>query len=168
MKHTAVLLAGSRPGRDEFAASFGTDLKALIPVAGEPMVRRPVRALLASGQIGDVIVMTQAPERIAVPSGSQVRLTYEVGRPPVLAVRIQEVFGMRATPRVARGRVPVLLHLLGPNMRPQQITDDLESFWANTYPTVRGELRRRYPKHSWPDDPLSAEPMRGAKKRRPE
>jgi ATP-dependent helicase HrpB len=61
--------------------------------------------------------------------------------------------------------VPVLLHLLGPNMRPQQITDDLESFWANTYPKVRGELRRRYPKHSWPDDPLSADPMRGAKKR---
>jgi len=113
-------------------------------------------------------VEREAPERIGVPSGSQIKLTYEMGRPPVLAVRIQEVFGMRATPRVARGRVPVVLHLLGPNMRPQQITDDLESFWANTYPTVRGELRRRYPKHSWPDDPLSAEPMRGAKKRRPE
>ncbi|MBL8851145.1 MAG: DEAD/DEAH box helicase [Planctomycetaceae bacterium] len=109
----------------------------------------------------------EAPERIGVPSGSQIRLTYEAGRPPVLAVRIQEVFGLRESPRVARGRVPVLLHLLGPNMRPQQITDDLESFWANTYPKVRGELRRRYPKHSWPDDPLTAEPMRGAK-RRPE
>jgi ATP-dependent helicase HrpB len=114
------------------------------------------------------VVEREAPERIGVPSGSQIRLTYEVGRSPVLAVRIQEVFGMRETPRVARGRVPVLLHLLGPNMRPQQITDDLQSFWANTYPTVRGELRRRYPKHSWPDDPLDAEPMRGAKKRRPE
>lgn len=109
-------------------------------------------------------VEREAPERITVPSGSQIRLTYEFGRPPVLAVRIQEVFGLRATPRVARGRVPVLLHLLGPNMRPQQITDDLESFWANTYPTVRGELRRRYPKHSWPDDPLSAAPLRGAKR----
>jgi len=109
----------------------------------------------------------EAPERIAVPSGSQIRLAYEAARPPVLAVRIQEVFGLRESPRVARGRVPVVLHLLGPNMRPQQITDDLESFWVNTYPKVRGELRRRYPKHSWPDDPLSAEPMRGAK-RRPE
>ena len=110
-------------------------------------------------------VERDAPERISVPSGSQIRLTYEVGRPPVLAVRIQEVFGLRETPRIARGRVPVLLHLLGPNMRPQQITDDLESFWANTYPTVRGELRRRYPRHAWPDDPLSAEPLRGAKRR---
>ena len=83
-------------------------------------------------------------------------MTYEEGRPPVLAVRIQEVFGLRDTPRIAGGRVPVLLHLLGPNMRPQQITDDLASFWANTYPQVRKELRRRYPKHAWPEDPLTA------------
>jgi ATP-dependent helicase HrpB len=99
----------------------------------------------------------EAPERIEVPSGSLIAMTYEEGRPPVLAVRIQEVFGLADTPRVASERVKVLLHLLAPNYRPQQVTDDLASFWANTYPVVRKELRSRYPKHAWPDDPLSAE-----------
>lgn len=84
-------------------------------------------------------------------------LTYEPGRPPVLAVRIQEIFGWLTTPRIAGGRIPVLLHLLAPNHRPQQITDDLSSFWKNAYPIVRGELRRRYPKHAWPDDPYTAQ-----------
>jgi ATP-dependent helicase HrpB len=106
----------------------------------------------------------EAPERFAVPSGSHIGLTYEVGRPPVLAVRIQEVFGLRQTPRVAGGRVPVVLHLLAPNMRTQQITDDLESFWANGYPRVRKDLRARYPKHPWPEDPWTAEPTRRTKK----
>jgi ATP-dependent helicase HrpB len=100
----------------------------------------------------------EAPERLQVPSGSRLALRYEEGRPPVLAVRIQEVFGLRDTPRLAGGRVRVLLHLLAPNHRPQQVTDDLASFWANTYPQVRKELRARYPKHAWPEDPLSAEP----------
>src|SRR5206468_437974 len=102
-----------------------------------------------------------------VPSGSRVALRYEAGRPPVLAVRIQELFGLRATPRVAGGRVPVLLHLLAPNMRPQQVTDDLESFWSRTYPSIRNELRRRYPKHAWPEDPLSATPEHRPTKKRP-
>jgi ATP-dependent helicase HrpB len=100
----------------------------------------------------------EAPERLEVPSGSRVRLDYRGEEPPVLPVRIQEVFGWRATPRVAGGRVPVLLHLLAPNRRPQQVTDDLESFWANTYPQVRKELAGRYPKHAWPEDPLAAKP----------
>lgn len=98
----------------------------------------------------------EAPERITVPSGSRIRLIYETGRPPVLPVRIQEVFGLKQTPRIAGGRIPVLLHLLAPNMRPQQVTDDIASFWANTYPDVRKELKRRYPKHAWPENPLSA------------
>jgi ATP-dependent helicase HrpB len=98
----------------------------------------------------------EAPERITVPTGSRIRLVYEEGRAPILPVRIQEVFGLRQTPRVASGRIPVLLHLLAPNMRPQQVTDDLASFWANTYADVRKELKRRYPKHSWPEDPLTA------------
>ena len=102
----------------------------------------------------------EAPERIEVPSGNRITLRYEMGRSPVLAVRIQELFGLRETPRVAGGRVPVLLHLLGPNYRPQQVTDDLASFWANTYPQVRKELRARYPKHAWPEDPLTALPRR--------
>ncbi len=98
----------------------------------------------------------EAPDRIAVPSGSRVKLQYELGRPPVLAVRMQEVFGLAETPRVAGGRVPVLMHLLAPNMRPEQVTDDLSSFWSNVYPQVRKALRIKYPKHSWPDDPLTA------------
>ena len=101
-------------------------------------------------------VEREAPERLTVPSGNRIRLTYEAGRPPVLAVRIQEVFGWKQTPRIAGGRVPVLLHLLAPNMRPQQVTNDLASFWANTYSDVRKELKRRYPKHAWPEDPLTA------------
>ncbi len=107
-----------------------------------------------------------APERIEVPSGSKIRLQYELNRPPVLAVRMQEVFGMLQTPRVAGGRVPVLMHLLAPNMRPEQITEDLKSFWDNVYPTIRKSLRVRYPKHSWPDDPLTATPVARPGKRR--
>jgi len=98
----------------------------------------------------------EAPERIMVPSGSRIRLIYETDRPPVLPVRIQEVFGLKQTPKIASGRIAVVLHLLAPNMRPQQVTDDLASFWANTYPEVRKELKRRYPKHAWPEDPLTA------------
>ena len=102
----------------------------------------------------------QAPESITVPSGSKIRLGYEIGRAPVLAARIQELFGMRDSPRVAGGRVAVVVHLLAPNGRPQQVTDDLGSFWRNTYAEVRKELRARYPKHSWPEDPLTAPPQR--------
>ncbi len=102
----------------------------------------------------------EAPERIEVPSGSRILVHYEEGKPPVLAVRIQELFGMQETPRLAGGRVPVLLHLLAPNQRPQQVTDDLASFWTNVYPRIRKELRARYPKHAWPEDPLTALPQR--------
>jgi ATP-dependent helicase HrpB len=111
-------------------------------------------------------VEREAPERLAVPSGSRVALRYEPGRPPVLAVRVQELFGLRDTPRVAGGRVRVLLHLLAPNYRPQQVTDDLASFWANTYPLVRKELRARYPKHAWPEDPYTAAPEHRPRRRR--
>jgi ATP-dependent helicase HrpB len=99
-----------------------------------------------------------APPAITVPSGRQVRLNYEAGRPPVLAVRLQELFGWTETPRLARGRVPVLLHLLGPNNRPVQITNDLRSFWTTAYHQVRKDLRGRYPKHAWPEDPFRAQP----------
>jgi len=107
----------------------------------------------------------EAPVSLVVPSGSRLILDYEENRPPILAVRIQEIFGWRETPRVAGGRVPVLLHLLAPSNRPQQITDDLASFWANTYPRIRKELRIRYPKHSWPENPLSASPERRPKRK---
>lgn len=108
-----------------------------------------------------------APERIEVPSGSKITLDYVDGQPPILAVRIQELYGLADTPRVAGGRVPVTLHLLGPNMRCEQITTDLASFWANAYPIVRKDLRGRYPKHFWPEDPLHAQPESRPKKGRP-
>ncbi|MEZ5979415.1 MAG: ATP-dependent helicase HrpB [Planctomycetota bacterium] len=107
-----------------------------------------------------------APTHVEVPTGSRIRLAYEPGRPPVLAVRIQELFGLAETPRVGGGRVPVLLHLLAPNGRPQQVTDDLASFWRGAYHEVRKELRRRYPRHAWPDDPADAKPERRPKPRR--
>jgi ATP-dependent helicase HrpB len=97
-----------------------------------------------------------APESIPVPSGKQIRIQYDATRPPVLAVRLQELFGWKSTPRLAVGRVALVLELLGPNFRPVQVTDDLASFWANAYFQVRKDLKRRYPKHSWPDDPLTA------------
>lgn len=101
------------------------------------------------------LIDREAPERLTLPGGKRIGLTYEDGQRPILAVRIQDLFGWQQAPRIAGGRVGVLLHLLAPNMRPQQITDDLNSFWVNTYPNVRKELKLRYPKHSWPEDPLS-------------
>ncbi len=122
-----------------------------------------IQALLTPQQIQ--AIAREAPERLTVASGSQIALRYESDQSPVLAVRIQEVFGMKETPRVAGGRVPVVVHLLAPNMRPQQVTTDLGSFWRNTYPEVRKELRRRYPKHAWPEDPCVAKPQARSSKR---
>ena len=101
-------------------------------------------------------LQASAPQTLVIPSRRQVRLVYEPGKPPILAARVQELFGWTDTPRVARGRVPVLLHLLGPNNRPVQITNDLRSFWTTTYHQVRKDLRGRYPKHAWPEDPFQA------------
>lgn len=108
-----------------------------------------------------------APQKINVPSGSQIKLQYfPNGEPPVLAVRLQEVFGLADTPLVNEGQTSVLMHLLSPGFKPVQITSDLRSFWNNTYFEVRKELKRRYPKHSWPDDPWTEEAIRGVKKRK--
>jgi ATP-dependent helicase HrpB len=110
----------------------------------------------------------EAPERWKVPGGRHAELQYPDEGPPVLAARIQELFGLAEAPYVAGGRVQTLLHLLAPNGRPQQVTSDLGSFWENTYPQVRKELRARYPKHDWPEDPWDAEPRSavGRRKRR--
>jgi ATP-dependent helicase HrpB len=97
----------------------------------------------------------ECPEFLQVPSGSRIRLNYS-GPNPALEVRLQEVFGLSETPKIARGKLPLTLVLLGPNYRPVQVTQDLASFWKNGYPEVRKEMRSRYPKHSWPDDPLTA------------
>lgn len=107
-----------------------------------------------------------APTHLDVPSGSRVPLDYSDPARPILAVRLQEMFGATETPRVAGGRVPVLLHLLSPARRPVQVTQDLASFWANAYKAVKADLRGQYPKHYWPDDPLIAEPTARAKPRR--
>ncbi|WP_425435367.1 ATP-dependent helicase HrpB [Micromonospora pattaloongensis] len=107
-----------------------------------------------------------APERLTVPSGSRVRIDYTDPAAPVLAVKVQEAFGWRTAPRIADGRVPVLLHLLSPAGRPVAVTRDLASFWATGYPQVRAELRGRYPRHPWPEDPTTATPTRRAQPRR--
>ena len=109
---------------------------------------------------------TLAPERLEVPSGSRLRLRYPAEGAPYLAVRVQEVFGWEATPTIARGRQRIVLHLLNPAQRPLQVTEDLESFWTRTWPEVRGEMRSRYPKHRWPEDPRAAEPSRRTTQRR--
>jgi ATP-dependent helicase HrpB len=111
-------------------------------------------------------VQAEAPEEIALPGGRKVPVHYVEGKPPWIEVKIQLCFGWRETPRILGGRVPLQLHLLGPNGRPQQITNDLASFWATTYGEIRKELRRRYPKHDWPEDPLSAAASFNGLKRR--
>jgi ATP-dependent helicase HrpB len=106
-----------------------------------------------------------APERIEVPSGSRVRVEYGDGQ-PVLAAKLQELFGWQESPRIAGGRVPLLVHLLSPAGRPAAVTADLASFWRDGYRSVRAELRGRYPKHPWPEDPTTAEPTRRTNARR--
>lgn len=103
-----------------------------------------------------------APTTITVPTGSKIKVEYRQGaEQPILRVRLQECFGMQATPRINGGKQPVLMELLSPGFKPVQLTQDLQSFWENTYFEVRKELRRRYPKHSWPDNPLEAPAVRG-------
>jgi ATP-dependent helicase HrpB len=106
-----------------------------------------------------------APQTLTVPTGSRIHLEYGSAVQPVLAVRLQEMFGQSETPTVGGGKVKVLIHLLSPAGRPLAVTQDLPSFWKNAYPEVRKEMRGRYPKHHWPDDPLAAEPTRRAKLR---
>ncbi|MFB7722456.1 ATP-dependent helicase HrpB [Nocardia sp. NPDC056100] len=105
-----------------------------------------------------------APERLEVPSGSRIRLDYS-GDTPILAVKVQEIFGWAELPRLAEGRVPILLHLLSPAQRPIAVTADLASFWQNGWPQVRAELRGRYPKHAWPEDPAAMPAHRGTARR---
>jgi ATP-dependent helicase HrpB len=105
-----------------------------------------------------------APTQMRVPSGSNHRIDYTV-EPPVLAVKLQEMFGCSDTPRIAAGRVALMVHLLSPARRPLQVTQDLASFWQNGYIEVKKEMRGRYPKHPWPDDPASAQPTRHTKRR---
>lgn len=124
---------------------------------------QPLHALLSWEQSRQL--ERWAPTHLTVPSGSNVRVEYDTPDLPVLAVRLQEMFGCKDTPRLIDGKIPVMLHLLSPAKRPVQVTRDLASFWANAYQDVRKELRGRYPKHSWPDDPLTAPPTAKTKRR---
>jgi ATP-dependent helicase HrpB len=114
-----------------------------------------------------------APTHIAVPSGRSVALEYAAEQrpgdiaPPVLSVKLQELFGLSETPRVAGGRVPVVIHLLSPAGRPVQVTRDLANFWRTGYPEVKKDLKGRYPRHPWPDDPLTAVATAKTKRRSP-
>ncbi len=108
----------------------------------------------------------EAPSHITVPSGSRIAVDYLAGETPVLAVKLQELFGWQETPRIAGGRVPLTIQLLSPAGRPVQVTQDLAGFWRHGYAEIRKELRGRYPKHPWPEDPLTATPTRGVQPRR--
>ncbi|MEO6383113.1 MAG: ATP-dependent helicase C-terminal domain-containing protein, partial [Thermomonas sp.] len=113
---------------------------------------------------------SHAPIRMSVPSGMQRRIEYATdddGNPgsPVLAVKLQELFGLSETPRIAAGRVALTIHLLSPAGKPLQVTQDLAGFWARTYPEVRKEMKGRYPRHPWPEDPWNAMPTHRAKPR---
>jgi ATP-dependent helicase HrpB len=107
-----------------------------------------------------------APTHVTVPTGSRIPVDYSDPSAPVLAVRLQELFGLAETPSVAMGKVPLTLHLLSPARRPVQVTRDLAGFWRSSYFDVRRDLRGRYPNHEWPEDPLAAASTRRAKPRR--
>lgn len=111
------------------------------------------------------IMRTQIPEKIDVPSGSKIKVFYPADKNPYLEVRIQEIFGLMQTPKIYFSKVPVTLHLLGPNFRPVQVTSNLESFWQNGYPEVRKELRIKYPKHQWPENPADGVPEAKGRRR---
>lgn len=142
----AGALATARRRADLAAVDAGDALRALV---GWPL----------AGRIDEL-----APPRLTVPTGSAIAVDYS-GERPTLPVRVQEMFGATASPRI--GGVPVLLHLLSPAGRPAAVTDDLESFWDTGYPQVRAELRGRYPKHHWPEDPRAATPTRRTGRNRP-
>jgi ATP-dependent helicase HrpB len=152
-------------GPDELADLLGSATSGKRSL--EELRRMPLVPLL-QGRLEyplDRLFEQHAPDSLTVPSGSRVRLSYTKGDRPVLSARLQELFGWTDTPRVAGGRVPVLIHLLAPNYRPVQITDDLRSFWSTTYFQVRKDLRVRYPKHAWPEDPLTATPEAKGRRR---
>jgi ATP-dependent helicase HrpB len=122
-----------------------------------------LKARLSRDQVR--LLNERAPVSITVPSKSRITLDYSSGDQPILAVKLQELFGLADTPTVAGGRIKVLLHLLSPAGRPVQITQDLKGFWNIGYPLVKKDLKGRYPRHPWPDDPWNAAPTKRAKPR---
>jgi ATP-dependent helicase HrpB len=108
----------------------------------------------------------EAPTHLLVPSGSRIAIDYEAVEGPKVSVRVQELFGLDRHPTIAAGRVPLVLELLSPANRPVQITRDLPGFWRGSYAAVRSEMKGQYPRHPWPDDPVTAPATRRAKPRR--
>lgn len=137
-------------------------VRSLAGLAGVDIVP-PLKGMFSREQLKRI--EEGAPTQLTVPSGSRIPLRYAANEPPVLEVKLQELFGLAETPTVAWGRVPVVLHLLSPARRPVQVTSDLKGFWNGAYREVRKELKGRYPKHPWPEDPWSAVPTRHTKKR---
>ncbi|HZF97368.1 MAG TPA: ATP-dependent helicase HrpB, partial [Pseudoxanthomonas sp.] len=129
--------------------------KTRLDALGEEALAEPLKSQVDWAQRQSIDRL--APSRIAVPSGMERRIEYAHGQPPVLAVKLQELFGLADTPRVADGRIALTLHLLSPGGKPLQVTQDLRGFWERTYPEVRKEMKGRYPRHPWPDDPWSAQ-----------
>jgi ATP-dependent helicase HrpB len=131
-------------GRRSFAELRDADLPGALLARLEPKARAQLERL--------------APERVTLPGGRGVRVNYEAGKPPWIESRLQDFFGLAQGPALAGGRVPLVLHLLAPNQRAVQVTTDLAGFWIRHYPALRRELGRRYPRHAWPEDPLTAQP----------
>ncbi|WHZ21423.1 MAG: ATP-dependent helicase HrpB [Nitrospira sp.] len=150
------------PDLERWLGPFLTGLTSLAQVRRLDLMP-PLDSLLTRPQRQELDRL--APTHLIVPSGSRVRVDYEQGEVPVLAVRLQELFGCRETPLIAGGKVPVMVHLLSPAGRPVQVTKDLASFWCSAYQEVKKELRGRYPRHHWPDDPLAAQPTNRTKRR---
>lgn len=146
---------------DDWALPFMDGITRLAHLAGFPLAEA-LRFRLGHERLRRLDAAL--PVRLTVPSGSSIAIDYTPADAPVLAVKLQEMFGLAATPQLAGGRVPLRIHLLSPAQRPVAVTADLASFWKNGYPDVRKDLRGRYPKHPWPEDPLSAPPRRGAKR----
>ncbi len=148
---------------ETWLAPYLSNISSLVQLQGIDLTW-PLQAHLSQEQ--QHTLNTLAPTHLIVPTGSQIALDYSSSEIPILAVRLQEVFGMTTTPTLANGQIPVLIHLLSPAQRPVQVTQDLKSFWQTGYAEVKKELRGRYPKHFWPDDPLQAPPTRGKKNTR--
>lgn len=146
----------------DWLGPYLTGVRSLAGVA-EIDVLSPLKGLFSREQLKRI--EEGAPTHLTVPSGSRLPLRYAADEPPVLEVKLQELFGLAETPTVAWGRVPVVLHLLSPARRPVQVTSDLKGFWNGAYREVRKELKGRYPKHPWPEDPWSAVPTRHAKRK---
>ncbi|RUS45242.1 ATP-dependent helicase HrpB [Cohnella sp. AR92] len=169
LQERGIFLAGSDPAWPDWsdAALLDTLEEWLAPYLGGMKSRGDLQRLNLVQALESSLSWEQrsaldreAPTHIAVPSGSRIAVDYSNPEAPFIAVRLQEMFGLPDTPRIARGRVPLTIHLLSPAQRPVQVTRDLASFWSNAYFEVRKDLKGRYPKHYWPDDPMEASATR--------